>query len=98
MRIDYGVEYFPKGIGKRPVSVFAEVLQSRLYKEAEAILQGSMLFLESCDGGLNRFAANHFCESFRDVLRIFFLIESRSKMFPTRPSQWIIVSLCSLQT
>lgn len=98
MRIDYGVEYFPKGIGERPVSVFAEVLQSRLYKEAEAILQGSMLFLESCDGGLNRFAANHSVNHLEMCYGFFLLIESRSKMFPTRPSQWIIVSLCSLQT
>lgn len=75
MRIDYVVEHFPKGIGKSPVSVFAEILQSRLYKEAEAILQGSMLFLESCAGGLNRFATSNFCESFRDVLRIFFSLK-----------------------
>lgn len=70
MRIDYVVEHFPKGIGKNPV--FAEILQSRLYIEAKAILQGNMLFLESCAGGLNRFATSHLCESFRDVLRIFF--------------------------
>ena len=71
MRIDYVVEHFPKGICKSPVSVFTEILQSRLYKEAKAILWGNMLFLESCATGLNRFAASHFCESFRDVLQIF---------------------------
>lgn len=98
MRIDYVVEHFPKGIGKSPVSVFAELLQSRLYKEAKAILQGSMMFLESCAGRLNRFATSHFCESFRDVLQIFFLLKSSSIMFPTHPTQWIIVSLYSSQT
>lgn len=72
MRIDYVVKHFPKGIGESPVSLFSEILQSRLYKEAKAILQGSTLFLESCAGGLNRFATSRFCESFRDVLRIFF--------------------------
>lgn len=75
VRIDYVVEHFPKGIGKSPVSVFAEILQCRLYIEAKAILQGNLLFLESCAGGLNRFATSHLCESFRDVLRIFFSLK-----------------------
>lgn len=75
MRIDYVVEHFPEGIGKSPVSVFSEILQSRLNKEAKAILQGSMLFLESCARGHNRFLTSCFCESFRDVLQIFFSLK-----------------------
>lgn len=65
------MEHFPKGIGKSPVSVFTEILQSRLYKEAKAILWGNMMFLESCATRLNTFATSNFCESLRDVLRIF---------------------------
>lgn len=71
VRIDYVVEHFPEGIGESPASVFTDVLQSRLYKEAKAILQENMLFLESCARGLNRFATSNFCESFRDVFGIF---------------------------
>lgn len=71
MRIDYIVKHFPKGICKSHVSVFTEILQSRLYKEPKAILWGNMLFLESCVTGLNRFATSNFSESVRDVLQVF---------------------------
>lgn len=71
MRIDYIVKHFPKGICKSHVSVFTEILQSRLYKEPKAILWGNMLFLESCVTGLNRFATRNFSESVRDVLQVF---------------------------